>query len=93
MILEASTGLHFGLCLLLFLCEVFRFYRRVDQGQRHCLGAREVAQLLGVCTVLTEGPSSVSSTHIRLLTTTCNSSFRGSHYLFWPLKAPILQCT
>ncbi|EDL86434.1 rCG56744 [Rattus norvegicus] len=39
-----------------------------------------------------EDLNSVPSTLIRLLTTTCNYSFRGSDTLFWPLCTPAFPC-
>jgi hypothetical protein len=43
-------------------------------------------KLLRALAVLAEDPAPVPRTHITL-TKICNPSSRGSHDLFWPLKA------
>lgn len=40
---------------------------------------------------LAEDQSSIPSTHFRLLTAACNSSFRESDIFFWPPGAPTLM--
>lgn len=38
--------------------------------------------------ILSKGPSSVPSMHVWQLTTVCNSRFRESDVIYWPLQAP-----
>lgn len=52
-----------------------------------------VAQQLRTHTILAEDPSSIPCTHIWLLTSACNSSYRGSYTLFWLPRASLLSCT
>lgn len=60
------------------------------------VGAGQAAQRLLASTVLTKDSSSGPGTHIRQLTSMCNSSCRGSDALaalFLILQAPALTCT
>lgn len=56
------------------------------------MGAREMAQGLRIYTAQSEGTCSVPSTYSGQLTTSCNSSTRGSSTLFWTPWAPTLPC-
>ena len=47
-------------------------------------GLERGARWLGAHTALAEDLSLVPSLHVRLLVTTCNSSFRGSDTPYWP---------
>ena len=52
---------------------------------KNIFGSEEMAQGLKVLAALAEDPGSNPSTHI--VDPNCNSSFRGSETLFWPLWA------
>lgn len=48
-------------------------------------GGGEIAQQLEAFAILKEDLGSVPRAHIGSLTATCNSSFRRSNFLSWPL--------
>lgn len=59
---------------------------RIEENQSQDWGWRQGSAVKSACWCLCLGPKSVVSTHVRQLTTTWSSNFKGS--LFWSLQAP-----
>lgn len=67
--------------------------RSLASSELYSCGTREIAQLLRAHTAPIEDLSLVPRTSVRRLTTTCNTSSRVSHALFWSPRATALICT
>lgn len=69
--------------------KLCRWPFRKQSSKQYCV-AREKAQLR-TCTVCTEDTSSILSTHVKRLTTSCHYSSKGSSVFFWPLRSPYIH--
>lgn len=76
----------------LFLCSFQWFLKSPIRTSPH-LRAGETAPRLRMLAALSEDLNTVPRTHIRHLTTTCNSCSIGSKALFWPPHSTAFEST